>query len=372
MMGNFMGGFWGNGLGLTPLLTDARSRSISAENPSGEKGSGGKAVSALGTGRKGRAFIPLPQGKTVVLADIQGTGVIEHIWLTVAEKTHVADFVLRDLVLRMYWDSEETPSVEVPLGDFFCCGFGARCLVNSLPIVVAPTGGMNCYFPMPFGSRARVTITNEHPADIEAFFYQIDYALLDELPERTGYLHAQWRRQQLTNLAADYVILDGVRGSGKYVGTYLAIAALQRYWWGEGEVKFFIDGDQEWPTICGTGTEDYFGGAWSFQADPPGDGPQIITYCSPYLGYPYHSAGDNTRTNPYTAETVPMHGLYRWHLPDPIHFNQDLRVTVQQIGHDGQALFERRDDVSSVAYWYQLEPHAPFPPPASASDRRPR
>ena len=304
---------------------------------------------------------------------MEGPGVIEHIWITVTDKTSDADrFVLRDLVLRMYWDGEETPSVEAPLGDFFCCGFGQGCLVNSLPMAVNPNRGFNCYFPMPFRKSARLTVENQHKNPVPAFFYQIDYCLYPELPENTGYFHAQWRRQAITDLAQDYVVLDGVRGQGQYVGTYLALSTLERYWWGEGEMKFYIDGDKDYPTICGTGTEDYFGGAWSFTHQEGGRSVEQ-TYCTPFLGYPYYSHHDQGVHNDYhNDDCPPMRGFYRWHILDPIRFSQDLRVTLQQIGVSHGGMFERRDDVSSVAYWYQSEPHGAFPALLPAPARWPR
>lgn len=353
-------------------LAHGRSRAITAENPTGAKGAGGKAEGPLGKGRKGRAFLSLNTDETVTLADIGTGGVIQHIWITVAEQTPTAASVLRDLVLRIYWDDEEEPSVETPLGDFFCNGFGIRTVVNSLPIVVAPTGGMNCFFPMPFKRSARVTITNEHPAPIQAFFYQIDYMEVDNFPDEVAYFHAQWRREPLTRLKEDYVLVDSIQGKGQYVGTYLAVAQLQRYWWGEGEVKFYIDGDDEYPTICGTGIEDYVGGAWAFQTYNQDKSVNVQTYSSPFMGYPLYLREHKTETNPYTHDTVPMHGMYRWHLTDPVRFDRDLKVTVQQIGHDGQRLFERADDYSSVAYWYQLEPHARFPDFPERLERSPR
>ena len=165
----------------------------------------------------------------------------------------------------LYWDDEESPSVETPLGDFFCCGFGEECIVNSLPVAAVPSRGLNCYFQMPFNKKARITLENQHANEIPAFFYQIDYGLYqDPFPSDIAYFHAQWRREKITQLQKDYVILDQVKGKGHYVGTYMALTTLERYWWGEGEIKFYIDGDEEYPTICGTGTEDYFGGSWSF------------------------------------------------------------------------------------------------------------
>jgi len=353
------------------MLGDGRSRSISAENPTGAKGRGGETASPLGPRRKGRPCITLQAGERTVLAEIDGPGVIRHIWITVADQTERHPFVLRDLVLRMWWDGEDQPSVEVPLGDFFANGFGARAVVSSIPIVVAPTGGMSCYFPMPFARGARIEVASEHPVPIEGFFYQVDYEELDEVPAGAGRFHAQYRRSNPTARGTDHVLLDGVRGRGQYVGTYVALATLERYWWGEGEMKFFIDGDDDLPTICGTGLEDYAGGAWAFQ-DRMGDDARPLTFSGPYAGYPFHAAADDSRFSPYARAMIPMHGLYRWHLPDPIRFTSDLRVTLQQIGHDGVALFERSDDVSTVAYWYQIEPHAPFPPFPDVRARRPR
>ena len=357
-----------------PFAPHGPSRSINAENPRGEKGRGGMAASHLGTGRKGKPCLnDLQPGSRTVLADIEGCGIIQHIWITVDNKTSDADcFVLRDLVLRMYWDGEDIPSVEAPLGDFFCCGFGRECLVNSAPISAVPSRGLNCYFPMPFGKRAVIEVENQHKNPIPAFFYQVDYNLYDALPADAAYFHARWNRERFTQLGKDYTVLEGVKGRGVYVGTYLALQTLERYWWGEGEFKFYIDGDRDYPTICGTGTEDYFGGSWSFAKQENGRTVEQ-TYCTPYLGYPYYSNRDEVTWNPYHNDDVPpMRGFYRFHIPDPIFFEEDLRVTVQQIGVCYGGLFERQDDVSSVAYWYQAEPHQAFPALAPAKDRWPR
>lgn len=363
-----------NELTQIPFLQHGKSRAINAENPTGEKGMGGRSASALGISRKGSPCLKdLQPGSVTVLADVQDCGIIRHIWMTVENKTSEADcFVLRDLILRMYWDDEDTPSVEVPLGDFFCCGFGQECLINSAPVVVAPSRGLNCYFSMPFQKRARITLENQHKNIIPAFFYQIDYCLYDTLPEHTEYFHAQWRREKLTTLGKDYVIIDGIKGKGTYVGTYIALTTLQRYWWGEGEVKFYIDGDAEYPTICGTGMEDYVGGSWSFASHPDGKTVEN-TYCTPYLGYPFYSRHDRLVYNAYhNDDCPPMRGFYRWHIPDPIFFEENLKVTVQQIGVSHGGLFERQDDLSSVAYWYQEEEHAEFSLLPEARERWPR
>ncbi len=270
---------FGRGLGNLPMLADVETRSISAENPDGAKGGGAKAepdgegaARELGRGWKVRPCITLPAQSTTSLAEIDGPGVIQHIWMTVDPVAY------RDCVLRMFWDGEDSPSVEVPLGDFFCNGHGLRCNVNSLPVAVNPSGGFNCYWPMPFNEGARITIENQHPEEIEGFFYQITYAL-GEIPEDSAYFHAQWRRSMTTRELPEHTILDEVSGKGQYVGTYLAWTQFSDGWWGEGEVKFYIDGDQEYPTICGTGTEDYFGGAWCFGDE---------TYSTSFLGYPLY------------------------------------------------------------------------------------
>ena len=198
------------------------------------------------------------------------------------------------------------------------------------------------------------------------------YYAVPELPEKSGYFHAQWRRQRITEKAKDYVILDNVRGKGQYVGTYMALTALERYWYGEGEVKFYLDGDEEYPTICGTGTEDYFGGAWSFATRKNGKTVEN-TFCTPYLGYPYYSRHDTEIHNDYhNDDMMPQRSFYRWHIPDPVLFDEDIRVTIQQIGVSHGGLFERQDDVATVAYWYQAEPHMPFGPLKERRERWPR
>lgn len=356
------------------VLRDGKSRSINWENRNGEKGKGGMAASELGPSRKGSPCIPsIKAGETVTLAEIDGPGTIQHIWFTVTDRTSDRNrFVLRDLVLRMYWDDEESPSVESPLGDFFCCGFGVSYPVNSLPIVVNPTRGFNVYFPMPFYKKAKITIENQCGEDLPAFFFQIDYCLDENLPENLGYFHAQWRRQRITNKAEDYVILDNVKGKGQYIGTYMALTTLERFWYGEGEIKFYMDGDNEYPTICGTGTEDYFGGAWSFATQENGRTVEN-TYCTPFMGYPYYSHHDTfAHFDYYNDDQMPQRSFYRWHIMDPIIFDKELKVTIQQIGVYQGGLFERQDDVATVAYWYQTEPHNKFDKLMDRKERWPR
>lgn len=339
-----------NGL---PLIRNAESRSISAENPTGEKSGGARFVppkenhpaSDLGKGWKCKACLPLPGKSSQVLADVDGPGVIQHIWITTDDKLY------RDAILRFYWDNEETPSIEVPLGDFFCNGHSLRYNVNSMMVAVNPQGGFNCYWPMPFRKHAKITVENQSDNDVSCFFYQVDYALMD-VPEEAAYLHSQWRRSVTSREYPEHIMLDGVKGRGHYVGTFLAWTQLSNGWWGEGELKFFIDGDDEHPTICGTGTEDYFGGAWCFDQG---------TYNTPFLGYPLH------RREP---DEVPRHGMYRWHIMDPIHFKKDLSVTVQALGWWPNGRFQPlTDDIASTVFWYQNEPHAKFPQTPPINER---
>jgi hypothetical protein len=354
--------------------SSVESRAITAENPRGERGVGGQAASNLGPTRKGAPCTEIEAGQTITLADVTGSGTIRHIWMTITPHTENAPFVLRNLALRMFWDGEESPSVEVPLGDFFCCGFGEPARVQSMPITVAPKGGMNCYFPMPFTEGARIELVSEHPEKIGGVFYQIDYTLGDEHPEDQGRFHAHWRRCDGRDpLGTDHMLLDLPAGSrGSYVGSFIQLTALERYWWGEGEMKFFLDGDQQFPTICGTGLEDYVGGAWAFQ-DHQKRWPAPIpeTYSAPFLGYSQYLTEDTSEMSGFATGMPPCHGMYRFHLPDPIYFHDGLRVTLQQIGErDGH--FERQDDIATVAYWYQTGRTEPLPALPAADRRQPR
>lgn len=352
-----------NNLDYLTTFHGEQTRSISPENLTGEKGKSCMAGSHLGPGRKGNGCIKIKSQETVTIADITGPGEIRHIWITLTDRTVRGSFVLRDVVLKIFFDDEQYPSVISPIGDFFCNGFGMRCDINSMPIVVNPTGGFNCYFKMPFNKKCRIEIVNEHEADLENFFFTINYALLPHEIENPLYFHAQWRRERTTTLAQDYVILDNVKGPGYYVGTYLALTALERYWWGEGEFKFYIDGDSQYPTQNSTGSEDYFGGAWAFHNRDANGRPKAKCYQTPFMGYPYQTNRDSTRdffqtgqANPvhgFGDDGLPSHGLYRFHIPDPIAFSSDLKVTLQQIGNDDIRLYERQDDVATVAYYYQ-------------------
>lgn len=351
-----------NGLGVhmgnLARLSDAKTRSISPENFSGAKNAGGKAVAGtgaspgrdLGQGWKISPSVEVCAGETFELAQIEGPGAIQHIWMT------PASVPWRDLILRIYWDGQEAPSVECPLGDFFANGWGAYAPVNSLAVCVNPGRAFNSYWEMPFKGAARMTVENRGD-ETAVLYYQIDYALT-EVPEDSGYFHAQFRRVNPLGYGDVYTILDGVKGQGQYVGTYMAWGVNNTGWWGEGEVKFYLDGD-DWPTICGTGTEDYFCGAYNF--DPNlwrGVPSEYETYSTAYAGLPQVIKPDGA------YQSQQRFGMYRWHIPDPIRFCQDLRVTIQALGwRPGK---ERRylplqDDIASVAFWYQTLPMARFP-----------
>jgi hypothetical protein len=344
-------------LGNLALLSKAQSRSISAENFTGGKGQGGKATEGtgavpareLGQGWKVSPSIDIGPGELRTLADIRGPGAIQHIWLTVHPQ------YWRRLVFRIFWDDEEAPSVEVPLGDFFCSGWCVRCNVSSLAIAVNPAGGFNSFWEMPFQKRALITVQNLAPDKIEGFYYQIDHTLTGIESDR-AYFHAQWRRSNPVPYKGVHTIADGITGTGHYVGTYLAWGVHNNGWWGEGEIKFYLDGDQEWPTICGTGTEDYFGGAWNFE-QPKGE---YGVFSAPFQGLPQVIKPDGL------YQSQQRFGMYRWHVMDPIRFQQDLQVTIQALGWRSTLQGQRRylplqDDIASTAFWYQAEPHKPFP-----------
>ncbi len=342
----------GYGLGGVARLSGAKTRSISAENPTGEKGKGGRATEGtgaqaardLGRGWKVSPSLHIPPESAATLAEIAGPGAIQHIWLT----CHPQHW--RRLILRAYWDGEETPSIETPVGDFFCSGWCQRVNVASLPIAVNPAGGMNSYWPMPFRRSARITMENLGDEPVTLYF-QITYAL-DDVPDDAAYFHAQWRRENPLRYKDVHTLVDGVRGRGQYVGTYIAWGVNNSGWWGEGEIKFFLDGDEEFPTICGTGTEDYFGGAWNFE-HPQGE---YGMFCAPFSGLPQVIKPDGL----YRSQQ--RFGLYRWHILDPIRFEEDLRVTIQALGwRSGRRYLPLQDDIASVAYWYQAEPHTLFP-----------
>jgi hypothetical protein len=333
-------------------LSDARSRSISPENFTGEKGKAGMATDGtgknaardLGQGWKISPSVRIEAGRTFTLASIDGPGAVQHIWMTPTGRW-------RSSILRIYWDGQSQPSVECPVGDFFACGWGKYAQVSSLPVCVNPGSAFNCYWPMPFRKNCRITLENRD-AESMVLYYQIDYAL-GRVSDDAAYLHAQFRRVNPLPYKEVFTILDNVRGKGHYVGTYMAWGVNNTGWWGEGEIKFFLDGDKDFPTICGTGTEDYFCGSYNFENQTT---KQYQEFTTPYSGLPQVVRPDGV----YQSQM--RFGLYRWHLADPIRFEQDLRVTIQALGwRTGGRYLPLQDDIASVAYWYQTLPTAPFP-----------
>lgn len=345
-------------LGNLARLSNAKTRSISPENFTGEKGKGGMAVIGedrernvnnsrhaardLGQGWKVNPYITIEPLETITIAEMEGPGAIQHIWMTPTGNWRFS-------ILRIYWDDEKEPSVECPVGDFFGMGWGEYAPLISLPVCVNPGSAFNCYWTMPFRKKCRITMQNINDQDAMTLYYQIDYTLTD-VPGDAAYFHAQFRRKKV-NTTSDYTIADGIKGKGHYVGVYMAWQVNNNGWWGEGEVKFFMDGDKKFPTICGTGTEDYFCGSYNF--DRWG---KYTEFTTPYAGLHQVIRPDGT----YRANT--RFGMYRWHIMDPVRFDSDLKITMQDLGwrHGGRYL-PQQSDISSTCFWYQAEPHAKFP-----------
>jgi hypothetical protein len=340
---------------LRPVLT----RSISAENPTGAAGQGGRATTGtgehaareLGQGWKVSPSVDIAAGAVFEVANISGAGTITHIWMTTIETAW------RTTLLRMYWDDDPEPAVEVPLGDFFAQGTGVFAQIDSQPVSANPRGGLNSYWPMPFRAAARITLENLGASPV-TLYYQVTYEVGDEV-EGSGYLHAQWRRSNPLAEKQTHVLLEHIEGQGHYVGTHIVWGSNSNGWWGEGELKFYLDDDTDFPTIAGTGTEDYFGGAWSF-LDNSGTG--YATYSTPYLGMPQVIRPDGL----FATQT--RFSLYRWHVLDPIHFAHGIRkVDVQALGwRSGGRYLPLRDDIASTALFYldrtsTARPSAPSP-----------
>lgn len=345
---------------LTLPPAGVETRWASPENPTGARGAGG----AANGGRKGRPNLPVRAGETVTLAEEPSgvPGTVRRIWLTLDDRSPT---MLRGLRVDAFWDGADRPAVSAPLGDFFGVGLGRTAAWDSA-LFSSPEGrSFNATAPMPFRSGMRLTLTNESPDDLAMLFYDVAYTVGDAHGPDTPYLHTHWRRENPTTLGRDYELLPRVAGRGRFLGVNLGVipdgARYARTWWGEGEVKFFLDGDDALPTLCGTGTEDYVGTGWAL-------GP----YAHRYQGCPVADAA------------AARYCFYRWHVPDPVYFQRSLRVTVQQIGHcwgerqkalaetgemvyaagpgmlplDLSAenprghLFERQEDWSSCAYIY--------------------
>lgn len=327
-------------------LTHLESRAASAENPTAGRGMGGQAAGGL---KGAPALKDFQAGETAVLLDIDGPGMVRHIWMTTKPR---APIHLRNLIIRMYWEGHDTPSVEAPLGDFFGVCHGASVPFQSHLFNLQEARGHNCWVPMPFARHARITLTNESDTDFDFVFYQVDFTLGDEVTEDDGRFHSAFRREMPCPYGHDFTLMQTRGARGMYLGCAFGILPLELGWWGEGEVKMYIDGDDLFPTICGTGTEDYVGSAW----------------------------GLNEHSTPYQGAPLMRHwaSMYRLHVPDPVYFQEDIKVTVQQMGagyyEDAKAKFGeklifnpknhprrrpddgyylRSDDWCSCAWWYQ-------------------
>ncbi len=348
-------------------LSDAKTRSISPENFTGEKGKGGMADPAdkdkpnvanaanaardLGKGWKVNPYIRIQPGQTFTLAEITGPGAIQHIWMTPTGNWRFS-------IIRFYWDDEPEPSIECPVGDFFGMGWGTYAPLSSLALCVNPGSAFNCYWVMPFRKKCKITMENISDTDPMTLYYQIDYTLTD-VPADAAYFHAQFRRSNPSENSV-YTIVDGIKGKGHYVGVYMAWGVHNNGWWGEGEIKFYMDGDTEFPTICGTGTEDYFCGSYDFDTRKKNAyGVEEVNYtefCTPYSGLHQVIRGDGH------YNVMQRFGLYRWHIMDPVRFEKDLKITIQDLGwRRGGRYLAQKSDISSVCFWYQTEPHAKFP-----------
>lgn len=342
-------------------LSDAKTRSISPENFTGEKSKGGMAdpvkdkdkknvanahhaAKDLGKGWKVNPYIYIEPGETVTIAEMEGPGAIQQIWMTPTGNWNYS-------IIRFYWDDEKTPSIEAPVGAFFGMGWNEFAPLNSLAVAVNPGSAFNCYWKMPFRKKCKVTMENINPTEKMTLYYQVNYTLT-EVGEDEAYFHAQYRRSNPTQ-GAEHIIIDGIKGKGHYVGTYMGVGVNNNGWWGEGEVKFFIDGDKEYATIVGTGTEDYFCGSYNFENRVTH---QYQEFSTAYSGLHQVIRPDGL----YKAQQ--RFGMYRWHIMDPVRFEGDLKVTIQDLGwrHGGHYL-PQQSDIITVAYWYQREPHATFP-----------
>ena len=333
-------------------MSDAKSRSISPENFTGEKGKGGMAVQGtgsnasreLGQGWKVSPSVIIKPGETFTLAEIQGSGAIKHIWMTPTGNWRYS-------IIRIYWDDETTPSVECPVGDFFAMGWGQYAQLSSLAICVNPGSAFNCYWTMPFRKKCKITFENINPLDQMYLYYQIDY-IETKIPDDAAYFHAQFRRTN-PDLTGIHTLVEGIKGKGQYVGTFLAWQVNNTGWWGEGEIKFYMDGDKDFPTICGTGLEDYFCGSYNFENKKEG---RYQEFCTPYAGLHQVIRPEGV------YQSQQRFGMYRWHITDPVRFEKDLKVTIQDLGwRSGGRYLVQKSDISSVSYWYQSEPHSEFP-----------
>lgn len=355
-------------MGNLSRLSDAKTRSISPENYSGEKSKGAMAdpvndkgkrnianaaneARDLGKGWKVNPFIIIDPGETFTMADISGPGAIQHIWMTPTGNNAFSIF-------RVYYDDEKEPSVESPVGAFFGTAWNEFSQLNSLAITVNPGSAFNSYWKMPFRKKCKITMQNIDSQPMR-LYYQVDYTLTD-IGNDEAYFHAQYRRSNRDPNSSVHTILDGVKGKGQYVGTYMGIGVSNNGWWGEGEIKFYMDGDKENATIVGTGTEDYFCGSYNFENKRTR---QYQEFSTAYSGLHQVLKPDGL----YGSQQ--RFGMYRWHIMDPIRFDKDLKVTIQDLGwRSGGRYLPQHSDIITVAYWYQTAPHAKFPKLPSADE----
>ncbi len=346
---------------LFDLNTPLESRSISFENPSGAPGSGGKTASNLGVGRKGSPSKRIAPQETIILCDIQEPGTIRHIWMTgswmnfpwIQNKTATRTQLLRHIVIRAYWDGQEHPSIECPLGDFMGLAHSKITDYQSAVHSIGENGALNIWLPMPFSKNAKITLTNESDMPFD-LFYQIDYTINDVHPKDVGRLHVCFRRANPTTLGQDFELMPQRNGKGRFIGAVVGIRTLHPGWWGEGEIKFFMDGDNSFPTICGTGSEDWVGLSYGIQNTTyQYHGCNLLFQSdSTTIGYDYPQKKEVEMNTNYIS-------MYRWHLPDPIYWKESCRVTIQLIGC---CLYERTDDWSTATFWYESVPSQPLPP----------
>jgi hypothetical protein len=357
---------------LFEMQDGVETRWASGENPTGAKGAGGQANG----GRKGSPTVAIPAGTSRVLAEATGTsGTVRRIWMTFPDRSPQ---MLRGLRIDMYWDGASTPAVSAPVGDFFGIGLGRTATFESALFSNPEGRSFNALVPMPFRTGMRIVMVNESGRNLDELFYDVDYTVGDRHGPGALYFHAHWRREQKTTLQRDYEILPRIAGRGRYLGTNIGVtvdtATYFNTWWGEGEVKVYLDGDREFPTLSGTGAEDYIGTAW-------GQG----QFADLYQG------------SPIADEKAMQWAFYRYHVHDPVFFQRDIRVTIQQIGYlaphsresiiragrplyragpgrvemdlskDGK--FERADDYSSTVYFYFERPESPLPPIAPVAER---
>jgi len=346
---DLLGPFWTE-------MSHPSTRQISAENPTGVRGGGSRTnpdgqdislplispASELGAGFKVKPYIQLEAGASVDIADIAGPAVITGFFIT----SNISDLNL--LRLQCFWDHDPLPAVDVPVGAFFGTGHSIQNYdLFSYPVSVAPANGCTSYWSMPFDTHGRMKITNNSNKLVEIIAYRVTFEVGQELKKLPKFF-ARYSSTQCSIDTPIHKILDNLSSGGFYVGTTLFWTTHRKSWWGEGQIKFFLDGDHEFPSLVEAGTEDYFGGAWAFGKDAIHSRPSELfenEFCAPFFGAPFIQTDENN------SRRVSM---YRWHIPDPIYFNKDLRIEVQSLGWGSNKKYMIRDDlVSSVAYWYQ-------------------